>query len=632
MTKHKNFNVKAMANLTTEEQIRLVVERIVEAKVDITSDYKSWLNIGFGFSLELGEAGRDLFHQVSQFYPSYQYKECDKQYTTCINRLKTGGKEGITIASFFKYAKDAGISISYSAIKGDGISTPHLAPHTPVGKMGQYGVNTLQGKVDAAETEASIEAKNEANIETKEVLLPSFSDKIQTMLPSIFQNIAAQGSTIQQKDMLIFSSLVLLSGCFPELWGNYDNRLVFSNLFFFLVAPPASNKGIVSACIKLVAPIEQEIRDYNQREIEEYKQQVADLRTNKNKAGIPTPQEPPYRSLLVSANSSSTAIYQSLSDNNGEGITFETEADSLAYALKSDYGNFSDGLRKAFHHERISYTRRTDKEHVNINNPKWSVLLTGTPGQVTNLIPSCEDGLFSRFSFLLIKREGTWRNVFLKKECTIDEAMTAIGKKIYDIHQLLAQAGKKGIEFQLTESQQDKFNDFFGKLYNEYGNMMGENFDASVLRLGLSSFRIAMVLSIMRLEGATTLPSQLVCTDDDFNAAIIIADTLMQHAAHIFTNLMPSQETEKPVYNNLTELQRKLFEALPDKFTRQQALALAPRVNMVPKTINKYIGYFVSRFHICQRVRQGEYEKVKSTENNTETTTSQDATTQQSAS
>ncbi len=588
MKDNKNFNVKAMANLTTEDQIRLVVERIVEAKVDITGDYKSWLNIGFGFSLELGEAGRELFHQVSQFYPGYKYEECDKQYSTCIKRLQTGGKEGITIASFFKYAKDAGITISHLNVKENAQATPCLAPHTPVGEMGQTGVN----------------------VEAKEVVLPSFSDKVQSMLPSMFQDIADQGNTIQQKDMLIFAALVLLSGCFPEVHANYDNRLVFGNLFFFLVAPPASNKGIVSACLKLVAPIEQEIRDYNQREVEDYKQQVAELRASKNKAGIPTPQEPPYRSLLISANSSSTAIYQALSDNNGEGITFETEADSLAYALKSDYGNFSDGLRKAFHHERISYTRRTDKEHVNINNPKWSVLLTGTPGQVTNLIPSCEDGLFSRFCFMLIKREGTWRNVFLKKECTIDEAMTAIGKKIYEIHQLLTQAGENGIKFQLTENQQDQFNDFFSKLYNEYGSMMGENFDASVLRLGLSCFRIAMVLSIMRLEGATTLPSQIICQDDDFNAAMIIADTLMQHAAHIFTNMMPSQETEKVVCNNLTELQRKLFDALPDKFTRQQAMALAPKLNMVPKTINKYIGYFVSRFHICKRVRQGEYEKI----------------------
>lgn len=606
MIDNKKFNVKAMASLTTEDQIRLVVERIVEAKVDITINYKRWLNIGFGFSLEMGEAGRELFHQVSQYYPGYKHEECDKQYDNCLKRLQTGGKEGITIASFFKYAKDANISISHLTTED---FNSHFAPYTPIGEMGQTGAKPTQGMTGTAKTEA----KKESLIAPQDIALPTFSDKVQSLLPSIFQDIANQGNTVQQKDMLIFASLVLLSGCFPEVHACYDSRLVFSNLFFFLVAPPASNKGIVSACLKLVALIEQEIRDYNQREMEEYKQQMAELRANKSKAGIPTPQEPPYRSLLISANSSSTAIYQALSDNDGDGITFETEADSLAYALKNDYGNFSDGLRKAFHHERISYTRRTDKEHVSISNPKWSVLLTGTPGQVTNLIPSCEDGLFSRFCFMLIKREGTWRNVFLKKERTIDEAMGDIGKTIFEIHKLLGQAGKKGIEFRLTEEQESKFNDFFGKIYKEYGSLMGENFDASILRLGLSCFRMAMVLSILRLKGTTTLPSQIVCTDDDFDAAIIIADTLMQHSAHIFTNMMPSQETEANVCASLTDLQKKLYEALPDQFTRQQAMSLAHKLNMVPKTINKYIGYFVSRFHICKRIRQGEYEKTTQT-------------------
>ncbi len=607
----KNMNVKAWANLTPEDQVRIVVQRIVEAKVDITGDYKQWLNICFGFTLVLGETGRDMFHQTSQFYPKYDRKECDKLYDNCLKRLHTGGKEGISIASFFKYAKDAGITITPMAAEEYVQSAHHAAPHTPVGQPGQPG-----------KAGATVTAQAETETETAEANLPTFADQVQSRLPQIFQDIADLGNTVRQKDMLLFASLVLMSGCFPEVWASYDQRQVFANLFFFLVAPPASNKGIVAACLNLVEPIEQEIRDYNQREMEEYKQQMADLKANKNQAGLPTPPEPPYRSLLISANSSSTAIYQALSDNKGEGITFETEADSLSYALKSDYGNFSDGLRKAFHHERISYTRRTDKEHVCINHPKWSVLLTGTPGQVTNLIPSSEDGLLSRICFLNAQREGVWRNVFVKKERTIDEALTDIGKRIYEIHRLMGQAGKDGVEFVMTEAQQDRFNDYFSKLYREYGSMLGENFDASILRMGLSCFRIAMVMSIMRLEGSATLPPQITCADDDFDAALVIADTLMQHSAHIFANMMPSQETEKSASTHLTDLQSKLFNALPDHFTRQQALALAKPLNMVPKTISKYLGYFVNRWHICRRPKAGEYEKVKTTESKGENTPS----------
>lgn len=55
------------------------------------------------------------------------------------------------------------------------------------------------------------------------------------------------------------------------------------------------------------------------------------------------------------------ATYQALSDNHGWGVIFETEADTLTQALKTDYGDYSDGLRKAYHHEPITTTaaRRT---------------------------------------------------------------------------------------------------------------------------------------------------------------------------------------------------------------------------------------------------------------------------------
>jgi hypothetical protein len=41
---------------------------------------------------------------------------------------------------------------------------------------------------------------------------------------------------------------------------------------------------------------------------------------------------------------------------------FETEGDTLAQTFKSEHGNYSDGFRKAFHHEKISYLRRKDRE------------------------------------------------------------------------------------------------------------------------------------------------------------------------------------------------------------------------------------------------------------------------------
>ncbi len=42
--------------------------------------------------------------------------------------------------------------------------------------------------------------------------------------------------------------------------------------------------------------------------------------------------------------------------------------DTKCKAFKSEHGNYSDGFRKAFHHEIISYNRRKDREFVELEN------------------------------------------------------------------------------------------------------------------------------------------------------------------------------------------------------------------------------------------------------------------------
>lgn len=450
--------------------------------------------------------------------------------------------------------------------------------------------------------------------------LPTFCDKVTGSLPLIFRDISSLGKTLTEKDMLLLASITILSGAFPEAYAIYDSSKVYANLFTFLVANAASGKGRTTSCLKLVSLIEQEVREANKQEMDDYQQEIADIRAMGRKAsGMPLPKEPPYRSLIIPANCSSTAIYQALHDNHDQGITFETEADSLANTLKSDYGNFSDGLRKGFHHEDITYRRRKENEHVEIHNPKWTVYLTGTSGQVTNLIPSAENGLFSRFLFMKVDIPAKWHNVFSKSNRTIDEEMEAIGKRVYDIH-LILKKKQGGIEFKLTEEQEDKFNDFFNKLVEEYKDMLGRDFVANIYRMGLSAYRIAMILSITRLEDTTSLPECIICKNEDLECALIIADTLMQHAARIFSTLLPSKEGDDVMGIKLSPKSEKLFAALPASFNRQMVLAAAQKLGIAKRTAEKYVGEYVSRYNLCKRVDNGKYEKADLTGNQQDST------------
>jgi hypothetical protein len=114
----------------------------------------------------------------------------------------------------------------------------------------------------------------------------------------------------------------------------------------------------------LVEPIHRQLRELNKLELDEYKRKQAEYATNKKNPDLEQPQEPPLRVLFVPANSSATAVFQILNDNAGVGLMFETEGDTLAQTFKSEHGNYSDGFRNAFQHEKISYLRRKDREYV----------------------------------------------------------------------------------------------------------------------------------------------------------------------------------------------------------------------------------------------------------------------------
>ena len=64
------------------------------------------------------------------------------------------------------------------------------------------------------------------------------------------------------------------------------------------------------------------------------------------KAEIPT--LPPNKMFLISGNNTGTGILQNLMDSDGIGLICESEADTISSAIGSDYGHWSDTLRKAF--------------------------------------------------------------------------------------------------------------------------------------------------------------------------------------------------------------------------------------------------------------------------------------------
>ncbi len=570
----------AVASSARHTDVEALVCAVEASGIDITAAYSDWLAIGFALVSELGEEGRPLFHRLSRFYPGYDVAEADRQYTVC---LRDGSRE-ISIATLFHIAKTHGIVI-------------------PVSSRNRY-------------EEVEEDEENEETGRSKSVKTDTFSQTVGGQLPDILKRIVADAVSPVDADLLILGSLTVFSACLPNVYGVYDRREVFSNLFLYVTASASAGKGRLSLCRHLAAPLHRELREQYRKSMERYKQEQLQYIMNKKKGEASEPEEPPFLTLFIPANSTATVVYQTLSQNNGVGLLFETEGDTLANAFNSDLGNYSDGFRKAFHHEMISYLRKKDREYVEITKPKFSAILSGTPEQVFNLIPSAENGLFSRFIFYVMPTEIVWHDMFDASEGpTADELFKEIGRDFYQFHKLL---GAQPIRFTLQQEQQRRFNAFFSKAQAEYAALFGNDIIASVRRLGLIFFRITMILTVLRQmdDGAFPLAlddgkeALLVCTDADFDTALAMVKVLLQHTVRVFQALPRRTERRfRQDRRQRTESYMQTFlAALPDAFSRSGYLQTAADMGINEKTAERYIAE-LCRSGMLEHPASGQYVK-----------------------
>ena len=560
----------AVASSSNLPAILALVGAVEASGIDITPTYSDWLSIAFALVSELGEDGRSIFQRLSRFNPHYEYEETDRQYSHCLN----DGSREITIASLFHIAHLHGVRWEQPR-----------APQKPSPK--------------SSSSHSQFEDGEDLRM-SKSVKIGTFSQSVREQLPDILKRVVADSVSDVDADLLILGSLTVFSACLPNVYGVYDRREVFSNLFLYVTARASAGKGRLSLCRHLVAPIHRELREQYRKSMEKYKQDQLQYVLNKKKGEATEPQEPPFLTLFIPANSTATVVYQTLSQNDGVGLLFETEGDTLANAFNSDLGNYSDGFRKAFHHETISYLRKKDREYVEITKPKFSAILSGTPQQVFNLIPSAENGLFSRFIFYVMPTEIVWHDMFsADSDTTADDLFKEIGRDFCQFHKMLS---AQYIRFTLTTDQQRQFNAFFTQTQEQYAALFGDDIIASVRRLGLILFRFAMILTVLRQmdDGAFPLPSGneeghrpesiLVCADADFATALAMVKVLLQHSAAVFQTL-PRHDFYKPRgHRNTNDRRQAFFAALPDVFDRAAYLKAAASLSVSEKTAERYIS------------------------------------------
>ncbi|WP_242120690.1 phage/plasmid primase, P4 family [Aestuariivivens sediminicola] len=96
-------------SVATNNRFEDYMAQIEKSNTDITTDFKTWENIGIAISREFGEAGRKYYHQISRCNKQYNENLCDAHYNKC---LSDKSSTGIDISTFYKIAEKHGIKLS----------------------------------------------------------------------------------------------------------------------------------------------------------------------------------------------------------------------------------------------------------------------------------------------------------------------------------------------------------------------------------------------------------------------------------------------------------------------------------------------------------------------------------------
>jgi hypothetical protein len=362
-------------------------------------------------------------------------------------------------------------------------------------------------------------------------------------LPNVLKSCINAIPNEDDKPVFIYGGLSLLSSVF-NIYGFYNEKKLYCNLFTYLIAKSGTGKGIIDMAFKMIKPVAEFIAI-----------------TSSDDAGYAT------KTLLFPGNISSAALISELELNDGKGLIYETEGDTLASAIKKEFGDFSDILRKFYHHEPISYKRKGERKRVYIPNPRASVCITSTFGQLLSLIPSSENGLFSRFMYYEMANPSPKFHARLRAS-TYHEKIAPFEKAGETIFSIFQKIQYKELGFEPTEKQEEMFNQVFQVFKDKTAALLDgqDDFFGSIHRGGVIAFRIAMILTLLRyaekgtLEKVIETDDKLVCSDDDFFTAIEISHIAMNNAFALFKRLPVSDAMTILLGKNPQKKEKQHFE------------------------------------------------------------------------
>ena len=390
-------------------------------------------------------------------------------------------------------------------------------------------------------------------------------------LPEIMQTVLTLAHTPAEKDMLLMSALVACGSVMPNLYFKYgiSAKRYYPNLQLFIVGSAACGKGIANLALELVKPIHEA-----------------------------TP-------LIIPGDATYPAFYQTLARQHGRGYIHESEGSVITDIWRSSTANYNTALRKAAEHEAISRSRC--KEASVIENPQLSMVLTGTFSQYHALVPSIENGYFSRLLTLIVDEYQAFNSRYVQSSESSDGIVKSAAEQLYHLYEKLLFT--KPREFRLTQEQKSRLGLHLETAYPTLIRMLGEDFHSVVLRMAVHIERIAMILTMLRTPSITPeLNSGIECSDIDYATAELIGNKLILHMAQAYQLIKGTEKVSLPTVKPLDQKQI-LLSLLPDEFESKTLVAEAQSQGISRRTAIRWSDEWQT-VGLIQKIKYGTYKKI----------------------
>ena len=382
-------------------------------------------------------------------------------------------------------------------------------------------------------------------------------------LPESLQTMLSLAKTEEEKDMLLMATLAAASACVPNLYFRYGptGKKYYANLQCFILASSASGKGIANQALEMMRVVDE--------------------------------QYP----MLIAGDSTLAAWYKALEEQGGIGYMHESEGSVITDIWRNAAANYNTALRKAAEHEAIS--RNRVKGASEIACPRLSMLLTGTFSQYKALVPSVENGYFSRLLTLVERGSHPFEKSYVTAKSENSALPKIVGRELSRIYSRLMEEGER--EWSLTDSQKERLGEKLETEYRTLIDMLGENFHSTVIRMAVQIERIALILSAMR-------GNLVECSDFDYQTAELIGSKMLMHMAMAYRMIKGDEQETMPEVKGLDQ-RKVVFDGLKQRYQLNDLIKEAISQGVSRSSAIRWNNQWIEK-GMVRKENHGEYRKV----------------------